>query len=85
MLAPDGRERGAWGKAGGEQDNQQMQVVQPAHLTPRQTALWAVFEHRQAQKDCFFIPIGNLEWLYINIFIFTASCQVKVIFPYATS
>ena len=59
--------------------------VLPALLTPRQTALWAVFEHRQAQKDCFFIPIGNLEWLYINIFIFTASCQVKVIFPYATS
>ena len=29
----------------------QTQVVSPAHFTPRQTALWAVFEHRRAQKD----------------------------------
>ena len=37
---------GAGGKAGGEWDKQQTQVVLPAHLTPRQTAVWAVFEHR---------------------------------------
>ena len=42
---------GAGGKAGGEWDSQQTQVVPPARLTPRHTALWAVFEHRWAQKD----------------------------------
>ena len=70
MLAPDGRERGAWGKAGGEQDNQQMQVVQPAHLTPRQTALWAVFEHRQAQKDGLSVSLQEVRNGYILMFLF---------------
>ena len=51
MPIPVGRARGAGGKAGGEQDNQQMQVVPRAHLTARQTVLWAVFEHGQTQKD----------------------------------
>ena len=37
------------------------------------------------ERWSFHIPTGNMEWLYINIFIFTASCHVKVIFPYVTS
>ena len=41
---------GLGGKAG-ERHNQQTQVVLPALLTPRQTASWALFHLRRAQKD----------------------------------
>ena len=57
-------------KAGGERDNQQTQVVPPDHLTLRQTALWAVSEHRRAQKDCL-SPSPQEIWNgYILMFLF---------------
>ena len=60
-----------------------MQVVPPALLTPWMDCSWAALEHRRTQRDVFPVPTGNMERLCINIF--TAYCQVKVIFPYATS
>ena len=70
VPVPVGRVRGAGGKAEGEWSNQQTQVVPPAHLTPRQTALWAVFEHRRAQKDCL-SPFPQEIWNgYILMFLF---------------
>ena len=44
-----------------------------------------VWAQTGSERLSFLIPVGNLEQLYINIFICTARCQVKVIFPYATS
>ena len=70
MPVPVGRARGAGGKAGGEWDNQQTQVVPPAHLTPRQTALWAVFEHRRAQKNGLSASPEEVWNGYILIFLF---------------
>ena len=70
VPVPVGRARGAGGKAGSKRDNQQMQVVPPAHLTPRQTGLWAVFQHRGAQKDGL-SPSPQEVWNdYILIFLF---------------
>ena len=70
VPVPVGRAQGSGGKAGGERDSQQTQVVLPAHLTPRQTALWAVFEHRRAQKDCL-SPSPQEIWNgYILMFLF---------------
>ena len=46
-----------------------MQVVSPAHLTPRQTALWAVFEHRRAQKDGLSTSLQEIWNGYILIFL----------------
>ena len=72
---------GARAKGRGERHSQQTQMVPPALLMPRQTALWAVFEPQTSSERLSFpIPVGNLERLYINIFVFTASGQVKVIF-----
>ena len=70
MPVPLGRVRGAGGKGGGEWDKQQTQVVSPAHLTPRQTALWAVFEHRQAQKDGLSVSLQEVWNGYILIILF---------------
>ena len=54
VPVPAGRVRGARGKGGGEWHNQQIPMMPPALLMLRQTALWAVFEHKQAQKYCLF-------------------------------
>ena len=63
-------ERGAPGERRGERDNQQTQVVSPAHFTPRQTALWAVFEHRRAQKDGLSASLQEIWNGYRLIFLF---------------
>ena len=71
---------GARAKGRGERHSQQTQMVPPALLMPRQTALWAVFEPQTSSERLSFpIPVGNLERLSINIFVFTAGGQVKVI------
>ena len=44
-------ERGGWGKGRGWMGQPANAGGAPARLTPRHTALWAVFEHRWAQKD----------------------------------
>ena len=56
VPVPAGRVRGARGKGRGEWHNQQTQMVPPAHLTVRQTVLWAVFEHRRGQKHGLSMP-----------------------------
>ena len=46
------------------------QGVSPAHFTPRQTALWAVFEHRRAQKDGLSASLQEIWNGYRLIFLF---------------
>ena len=70
VPVPVGRAGCSGGKAGGERDNQQTQVVSPAHLMPRQTALWAMFEHRRAQKDGLSASLQEVWNGYILIFLF---------------
>ena len=85
VPVPAGRVRGARAKGRGERHNQQTQMCY-LHFWRRDRLLYGpCLSTDKLRKTVFCIPIGNLEWLYINIFIFTASCQVKVIFPYATS
>ena len=44
-----------------------------------------VWAQTRSEAWSFHVPSGNVERLCINIFIFTASYHVKVIFPYVTS
>ena len=74
---PVGRAGCSRGKAGGEWDNQQTQVVSPAHLTPRQTALWAVFEHRRVQKDGLSASLQEVWNGYRLIFLFYSKLSGK--------
>lgn len=74
VPGPVSRVRGARAEGGGERHNQQTQVVPPALLTPRQTAAWALFEHRKAQKDVL-SPSPQEIWKG-SILIFLFSQQV---------
>ena len=77
VPVPVSQVRGSGGKAGGERDSQQMQVVSPAYLTPRQIALWAVFEHRRAQKDGLSTSLQEIWNGCILIFLFYSKLSGK--------
>ena len=77
---------GAWGKGRGWKG-------QPANTggaawpfdAETDSFVGRVWAQTSSERLPFPIPAGNMERLCINVFIFTACCQVKVIFPYATS
>ena len=86
VPVPVGQVRGAQGKGRGW-------MGQPANAggaacpfdAETDSFVGRVWAQTSSERLSFSIPTGNMERLYINVFIFTACCQVKVTFPYATS